>query len=271
MSLIGIDLGTSVDQGRRLRRRRDGRSPPPVETCRATDPSPATGRSTSASRGRPSGRPSPPSRRDPAVRADPPVAISFSSSGREVFPVAADGTPLGPCLMTADIARRRRRRGDRDPPLARGVVPSDRARAPAHGPRQPGSLVAPRRDPDVTARTRWFMNWHEYYALLLSGRPVVDWSDAGTWATYDVATGGWSAERIAETGIDPAWLPEVQPNATPIGPILPGRRGRVRPPADDPRRHRRLRHLRRRRSAPRPSTPASSRWPAGHGTRSTRR
>ncbi len=52
-------------------------------------------------------------------------------------------------------------------------------------------------DPATVARTRWFMNWHEFYALLLSGRPVVDWSDAGTWATYDVATGGWSAERIA--------------------------------------------------------------------------
>ncbi len=62
------------------------------------------------------------------------------------------------------------------------------------------------------------MNWHEFYALRLSGRPVVDWSDAGTWATYDVATGNWSAERIAETGIDPTWLPEVQPNGSPIGP-----------------------------------------------------
>ena len=39
---------------------------------------------------------------DEAVRSDPPVAISFSSSGREVFPVDAEGTPLGPCLMTAD-------------------------------------------------------------------------------------------------------------------------------------------------------------------------
>jgi xylulokinase len=74
----------------------------------------------------------------------------------------------------------------------------------------------------VVAGTRWFMNWHEFYALLLSGRPVVDWSDAGTWATYDVATGGWSADRIAETGIDPRWLPDVQPNGVPIGRVLPG-------------------------------------------------
>ena len=76
-------------------------------------------------------------------------------------------------------------------------------------------------DPATAAKTRWFMNWHEFYALLLSGRPVVDWSDAGTWATYDVATAAWSPERIAETGIDPRWLPEIQPNGTPIGPILP--------------------------------------------------
>src|SRR6267142_4487214 len=38
---------------------------------------------------------------NPKVRKDPPVAISFSSSGREVFPVDAGGTPLGRCLMTA--------------------------------------------------------------------------------------------------------------------------------------------------------------------------
>jgi xylulokinase len=76
-------------------------------------------------------------------------------------------------------------------------------------------------EPAVAARARWFMNWHEYYSLLLSGRPVVDSSDAGAWAIYDVASGGWSAELIAEAGIDPNWLPEIQPNATPIGTILP--------------------------------------------------
>jgi xylulokinase len=77
-------------------------------------------------------------------------------------------------------------------------------------------------EPEVAARARWFMNWHEYYALMLSGRPIVDWSDAGAWAVYDVASCGWSAGRIAETGIEARWLPEILPNASPIGPILPG-------------------------------------------------
>jgi sugar (pentulose or hexulose) kinase len=156
----------------------------------------------------------------PSLKADPPIAISFSSSGREVFPVAEDGTPLGRCLMTSDT------RGDEVAAQTAGRrSPEEWQRLAGHVPRRMDpvnrALWWQQTNPDTVARTRWFMNWHEYYALLTSGRPVIDWSDAGTWATYDVSTGGWSADRIAETGIDPKWLPEIQPNGTPIGRILP--------------------------------------------------
>jgi sugar (pentulose or hexulose) kinase len=158
---------------------------------------------------------------DPRVKDDPPVAISFSSSGREVFPVDDDGTPLGPCLMTPDV-----RGDDVAAETAARRSPEEWFRLTGHVPRRMDpvnrALWWRRTSPDVAARAHWFMNWHEYYSLLLSGRPVVDWSDAGTWATYDVASGNWSPERIVETGIDPRWLPDVQPNATPIGTILPG-------------------------------------------------
>jgi len=156
---------------------------------------------------------------DPQVRLDPPVAVSFSSSGREVFPVAQDGTPLGPCLMTPDI-----RGDDVAAETAARRSPEDWFRLTGHVPRRMDpvnrALWWRKTDPGVAANARWFMNWHEYYSLLLSGRAVVDWSDAGTWATYDVATANWSPERIDETGIDPRWLPEIQPNGTPIGTIL---------------------------------------------------
>ena len=168
---------------------------------------------------------------DAAVTADPPAAISFSSSGREVFPVGADGTPLGRCLMTSDT------RGDEVAAVTREHRSEEEwFRLTGHVPRRMDpvnrALWWRQTDPEVAARTRWFMNWHEFYALRLSGRPVVDWSDAGTWATYDVATGNWSAERIAETGIDPQWLPEVQPNASPIGRILPEAASRYGLPAE---------------------------------------
>ena len=165
------------------------------------------------------------------LRDDPPVAISFSSSGREVFPVAADGTPLGPCLMTADL------RGD-DVASATAARRSAEEwfRLAGHVPRRMDpinrALWWRKTHPDVAARARWFMNWHEYYSLLLAGRPVVDWSDAGAWATYDVATAAWSPQRIAETGIDPRWLPEIQPNASPIGTIEPSIARKLRLPPD---------------------------------------
>ena len=155
-----------------------------------------------------------------AVRHDPPVAISFSSSGREVFPVAADGSPVGHCLMTSDT------RGDDVAAVtASRRSPEEWQRLAGHVPRRMDpinrALWWRQTEPATVARTRWFMNWHEFYALQLAGRPVIDWSDAGTWATYDVATASWSPERIAETGIDPGWLSEIQPNATPIGHVLP--------------------------------------------------
>ncbi len=129
------------------------------------------------------------------LRSDPPLAISFSSSGREVFPVAADGTPMGPCLMTADL------RGD-DVAAATAArrPPEEWFRLAGHVPRRMDpvnrALWWRKTRPDIAARARWFMNWHEYYSLLLTGKPVVDWSDAGAWATYDVATAGWSPELI---------------------------------------------------------------------------
>jgi sugar (pentulose or hexulose) kinase len=169
--------------------------------------------------------------RDPRVQADPPVAISFSSSGREVFPAAEDGTPLGPCLMTADT------RGDAVAArTATRHAPIEWVRMAGHIPRRMDpvnrALWWRETHPDVAERTARFLNWHEAYALLLAGRAVVDWTDAGTWAVFDLATGDWSSERVAEVGIDPRWLPEVQRNGTVVGPILPARADAFGLPAD---------------------------------------
>ena len=182
--------------------------------------------------------------------------------------MAADGTPLGPCLMTADTRGDEVARGDGRASLPGGVVPAHGSRAAPDGPGQSGALVAGHRaggdGPDTLV--------HELARVLralLTGRPVVDWSDAGTWATYDVATGGWSPARIAETGIDAGWLPDVQPNATPIGRILPAIAAELGLPAGPARGHRRLRHVSPHRWARRPSTRAWCRSPAARGTPGT--
>jgi len=229
MSLIGIDLGTSAIKvgayaldGTALaeaHRAVPGYRPEPghceVDVFESRDAFRSALREVSTS---------------PELKGDPPIAISFSSSGREVFPVAEDGTPLGRCLMTADT-----RGDDVATTTASRRSPEEWQRLTGHVPRRMDpvnrALWWRATDPATTAKARWFMNWHEFYALLLTGRPVVDWSDAGTWATYDIAAGAWSAERIAETGIDPEWLPEIQPNGTPIGRILPEAAGDLGLPA----------------------------------------
>jgi sugar (pentulose or hexulose) kinase len=230
MSLIGIDLGTSsikvvayTEDGRALAqagRPVPGSRPQPghweVDVRESRAAFDASLAAVAA---------------DPAVRADPPVAISFSSSGREVFPVDKRGEPLDVCLMTPDV------RGDDVAAItAARRSPEEWFRLTGHVPRRMDpvnrALWWRKMRPEIASRARWFMNWHEFYALLLSGRPIVDWSDAGTWATYDVATGNWSPERIVETGIDPRWLPDVLPNATPIGRIRPDAAERYGLPAE---------------------------------------
>jgi len=168
---------------------------------------------------------------DAAVKADPPVGISFSSSGREVFPVGQDWSPLGPCLMTADV------RGDEVAAVtAAGRTAREWFALCGHVPRRMDPINRilwwRKTDPHTAARARWFMNWHEYFALRLTGRPVVDATDAGTWMTYDRASGGWSQERIAEAGIDPRILPEIQESGTVIGPVLPDVAAELGLPAD---------------------------------------
>ena len=136
---------------------------------------------------------------DPRVRADPPRAISFSSSGREVFPAADGGAPLGPCLMTADV------RGDEVAARTAARRPADEwFRLTGHLPRRmdPVNRILWWRQtsPSVSAAARWFLNWHEYYSLVLSGIPVADASNAGAWAIYDLDSGTWSADRAERAG-----------------------------------------------------------------------
>ena len=230
MSLVGVDLGTSAVKvaayaldGTLLagaRREIPARRPEPGQWEVEVSDSLEAFRSALAA-----------VTADPRVRSDPPRALSFSSSGREVFPAAADGTPLGPCLMTADT------RGDAV--AARTAArrrPDEWFALTGHVPRRMDpvnrALWWRQTRPAVAAAARRFLNWHEYYSLLLSGRAVADASDAAAWATFDIQSGAWSAERVAETGIDPTWLPQVQKSATPIGQVLPGAAEEFSLPAD---------------------------------------
>lgn len=154
------------------------------------------------------------------VRRNPPLAMAISASGRENFPVDATGNALGPCLIGADI---RGAEYEAVPPGA--SLPEAWTLACGH----PRERMDPifrllwwrAVHPDVMERAHYYLGWHDFVALKLTGRAVVDHSCASRYLVYDLATGEWSPERLAEYQIDADLLPEIAPWGALIGPILP--------------------------------------------------
>ncbi len=153
-----------------------------------------------------------------SVRRDPPQALAVSASGRENFPADVEGNLLGPCIMAADI------RG------AEFEVPPEGVSLPEPWSLSCGHLrerMDPvfrllwwrRNHPEVMAKARYFLGWHEFLALRLAGRVVIDRSKAGRWLVYDLESGTWSPERVDEYVIDPDLLPEILPWGTIIGEV----------------------------------------------------
>lgn len=156
----------------------------------------------------------------PRLRRDPPAGLAVSASGRESFPARADGSALGPCLRTAD--------GRRPDPEAAAVVSQSRERwiracghVPDHMDPTNRLLWWRQTAPRTLQRARWFLGWHELASLKLAGRPVVDPALASGFLLYDLAGGGWSAERLDALELDRRLLPEVVPWGTPLGRIRP--------------------------------------------------
>jgi len=144
-----------------------------------------------------------------AILREPPEALAVSASGREVFPVGEHGQALGPCIMAGDT-----RGEEMEAWFAGQRTAEDWVRACGHLPERMDPALRVlwwrKNDPEVAARARYFLGWHEFLTLRLGGRPVTDRSLAGKWLCYDLATGGWSDQRLHELGLEKSLLPEVQ-------------------------------------------------------------
>jgi xylulokinase len=209
MSVIGIDVGSSSikmcayrSNGRALAKASEGLTPrrprpgwweiDPEEVWKAT----LKGLSQIA--------------RAPWVRRDPPEVIAISASGREIFPVDQHGRVLGPCIMAGDT-----RGADIEQSTATRVPREEWYFSCGHIPERMdpvNRLLWWRQNAAKTAsRAKLFLGWHEFLTFRLGGRAVTDRSLAGKWLIYDLASGQWSPQRLAEFDIDPVILPEIQP------------------------------------------------------------
>ncbi|HEY3345405.1 MAG TPA: FGGY-family carbohydrate kinase [Anaerolineaceae bacterium] len=155
-----------------------------------------------------------------ALRADPPRALAISASGRENFPADAQGNPLGPNLMGADI------RGEElETPPPGAPTPEPWTLSCGHLRERMDPVLRMlwwrKTHPEILERAGSYPDWHGFLTLRLCGRNVSERSLVGRWLVYDLASGGWSAERLAEYEIRPELLPEVLPWGAVIGEILP--------------------------------------------------
>lgn len=151
----------------------------------------------------------------PALRRDPPQALAVSASGREVFLADADGAPLTPCVMAADV------RGEE--------VAEQLAREQArpwldvcgHLPERMDPAVRlmwwRMADPGLLARAERVLGWHELLTLRLTGIAATDASLASRWLTYDVESGDWSRATLDALELDADMLPRIVPWGAVVG------------------------------------------------------
>jgi xylulokinase len=158
--------------------------------------------------------------RHPAVRRDPPTGLAVSASGREVVPVAADGTPLGPLLRTADRrAAKVAARADETTSEEEWVERC--GHVPDHMDPMNRMIWWRETHRDTYDRTHQFRGWHELITGHLCARAVSDHGLAGKCFAYDLATRDWSQDLLDTFQIEARLLPEVLTWGEPVGVIDP--------------------------------------------------
>ncbi|SEO03211.1 xylulokinase [Salinihabitans flavidus] len=161
-------------------------------------------------------------------------ALSFGSQICGVVCVGEDGAPLRPCLTWLD---------KRAAPLGRALVggaPQVHGYqigkllrwlriangAPAKNGMDPTAkfLWIKREEPEVFARTRWFMDVKDWLVLRATGRPITTAESANLTWLMDTRRGreGWSPRLAAMTGIPLDKLPEIADGADVVGTLTTG-------------------------------------------------
>lgn len=155
-----------------------------------------------------------------ALRRDPPKAIAISASGRENLLADADGNPLTHGVMGADT------RGAEFEVAPEGVpVPEPWCLSCGHLRERMDPVFRlmwwRKYHPEIVAQAKYFLGWHDYLVMRISGRIATDRSTASRYLVYDLDTHDWAPDRLSEYEIDAGFLPEVLPWPTVIGDVRP--------------------------------------------------
>lgn len=149
------------------------------------------------------------------------TAVSFSAQGGTVVPTDGAFRPLGPARVWSD-----RRCTPEEVDRFRAAFPGDeiyRTTGWYISGGLPALQLAWMRDhePEIFEKARWFLTVPDYISAKLTGRPVVDISDAGINQLTDIRRMQYDERILSWIGVEPSRLPEIRPSASEIGTILP--------------------------------------------------
>lgn len=136
-----------------------------------------------------------------AARADPVRAISVSSFGESVVPLAKNGSVVRNALMYID------RRGAEEAELLGKNIGEERIHAitgaPVHSMYSLSKILWLKRNEGDTYRKAWkFLLLADYTLYRLGARPCTDYSLAARTQAFDVVAKRWSPEMLDGAGVD---------------------------------------------------------------------
>jgi xylulokinase len=146
------------------------------------------------------------------------AAVSFSGMMNGMLPVDAQGTPLRPAIIWADL-----RATAEAEALARRCGFEEVYRRTGH---RPGASYTAAKlmwmqhyQAELYAQTHMVLQAKDYAAYKLGGTFATDYSDASSTNLFDLGTRDWAADLIEAVGLDRGKLPTAHPSSTVIGQV----------------------------------------------------
>ena len=161
-----------------------------------------------------------------AITADPQtaknvVAISLSLQGGTFVPVDRQYRPLHPAIVWSDKRCDRQRQAFAQA-FGQDYIYQKTGWHLSSGLNAMEIAWYRENHPDLFEKTSLFLSVPDYISLRMTGRPVVDISDAGINQLADIRTGHYDKAILDFIGVDEARLPEIVPSGVPVGRLLKG-------------------------------------------------
>lgn len=160
------------------------------------------------------------------------IGVAISGQWASTVPVSAAGEPVGKCLMWTDthgaVHSEKRFGGPISgyDPVILATWMRRSGGVPSHSGADPVShmLHLLNDQPEITSQARWFLEPVDFLAMKFTGRAAASaMSMTAAWLTdnRDLGKLQYDAKLVRLAGVDPNYLPPLQPAASIIGTVLP--------------------------------------------------